>query len=96
MNDLSAKILAMAEASTLEVFSTMANLQGTVVSKSVEIGDVPVEGVGGSVSFGALLVLLHGGVLLLALAWLAKRNANWTLRSALRRRDAKTTQAGAA
>ena len=39
MNDLSAKILAMAEASTLEVFSTMANLQGTVVSKSVEIGD---------------------------------------------------------
>jgi len=40
---------------------------------------------GGSVSFAALLVMLHGGVLLLALAWLVKRNANWTLRSALRR-----------
>jgi lipopolysaccharide export system permease protein len=39
---------------------------------------------GGSVSFAALLVMLHGGVLLLALAWLAKRNANWTLRPALR------------
>ncbi len=39
---------------------------------------------GGSVSFAALLVMLHGGVLLLALAWLVKRNANWTLRSALR------------
>ncbi len=40
---------------------------------------------GGAVSFAALLVMLHGGVLLLALAWLVKRNANWTLRSALRR-----------
>ncbi len=39
---------------------------------------------GGSVSFAALLVMLHGGVLLLALAWLVKRNANWTLRSTLR------------
>ena len=41
---------------------------------------------GGQVSFGGWLVLLHGGVLLLGLLWLAKRNANWTLRSAFRRR----------
>lgn len=45
---------------------------------------------GGSVSFGGFLVMLHGGVLLLALAWLAKRNANWTLRAALRRRPSVT------
>ena len=38
---------------------------------------------GGAVSFTSLLLLLHGGVLLLALLWLAKRNANWTLRAAL-------------
>jgi lipopolysaccharide export system permease protein len=38
----------------------------------------------GLISFGGLLVLLHGGVLVLAIAWLAKRNANWTLRAALR------------
>ena len=41
---------------------------------------------GGQVSFGGWLVLLHGGVLLLGLLWLAKRNANWTLRSAFRTR----------
>ena len=40
----------------------------------------------GAISFGGLLVLLHGGVLLLGLLWLAKRNANWTLRAAFRRR----------
>ena len=51
---------------------------------------------GGSVSFGALLVILHGGVLLLALGWLAKRNANWTLRAALRRPGARAGRAGAA
>ena len=39
---------------------------------------------GGSISFGGLLVVLHGGVLLLGLLWLTKRNANWTLRSAFR------------
>jgi lipopolysaccharide export system permease protein len=41
---------------------------------------------GGSISFGGLLLLLHGGVLTLGLLWLAKRNANWTLRSAFRSR----------
>ncbi len=39
---------------------------------------------GGLIRFEYLLLLLHGGVLLLALAWLTKRNANWTLRSVLR------------
>lgn len=39
---------------------------------------------GGTLGFGSVLVLLHGGVLLLGLAWLAKRHNNWTLRAALR------------
>lgn len=38
---------------------------------------------GGLVSFSTLLISLHGGVLFLGLAWLAKRHANWTLRAAL-------------
>lgn len=41
---------------------------------------------GGSIGFWNLLLLLHGGVFLLGLAWLAKRNNNWTLRAALRSR----------
>lgn len=40
---------------------------------------------GGAISFEGLLLLLHGGVLLLGLLWLGKRNNNWTLRSALRK-----------
>ena len=40
----------------------------------------------GTVTFAGLLLLLHGGVLLLGLLWLAKRNNNWTLRSAWRSR----------
>jgi len=47
---------------------------------------------GGSISFGGLLLWLHGGVLLLGLLWLAKRNGNWTLRSAFRGRS-KTRRA---
>ena len=39
---------------------------------------------GGSISFGGLLLGLHGGVLLLGVLWLSKRNNNWTLRAALR------------
>ena len=39
---------------------------------------------GGSISFGGLLLVLHGGVLALGLLWLAKRNTNWTLRSVFR------------
>ena len=38
---------------------------------------------GGLISFTNLLFVLHGGVLLLSLLWLVKRNANWTLRAAL-------------
>ncbi len=41
---------------------------------------------GGLISFTNLVILLHGGVLVLGLAWLAKRHNNWTLRAALRRR----------
>lgn len=41
---------------------------------------------GGSIGFGKLLLLLHGGIFLFALAWLVKRNNNWTLRAALRLR----------
>ncbi len=48
---------------------------------------------GGLISFGGLLVLLHGGVLLLGLLWLAKRNANWTLRAALRSRNRTSNDA---
>ena len=36
----------------------------------------------GLVSFTNFLLLMHGGVLLLALAWLAKRHMNWVLRLA--------------
>ena len=38
----------------------------------------------GGVPGNPAVVLLHGGVLMLGLGWLAKRNANWTLRAALR------------
>jgi lipopolysaccharide export system permease protein len=41
---------------------------------------------GGAITFEGLLLVLHGGVLLLGLLWLAKRNNNWTWRSALRKR----------
>ena len=34
----------------------------------------------GLISFGHLLLALHGGVLLLGLAWLAKRHSHWTFR----------------
>ena len=45
---------------------------------------------GEKINVAALLLLLHGGVLLAGLAWLAKRDANWTLRSALKRKPART------
>ena len=51
----------------------------------------------GFISFAKFLLLLHGGVLVLALAWLWKRHANWSLRSALRmsRRPASRLRAPA-
>lgn len=45
----------------------------------------------GLVGLGTLLLLMHGSVLMASLAWLAKRNQNWTLRDLLpRRRPAPT------
>lgn len=38
------------------------------------------------INVAALLLALHGGVLIAGLAWLAKRDANWTLRGAIKRR----------
>ena len=40
----------------------------------------------GLISFGHLLLALHGGVLLLGLAWLAKRHSHWSLRRQPRQR----------
>ncbi|MGV8804134.1 MAG: LPS export ABC transporter permease LptF [Polaromonas sp.] len=40
----------------------------------------------GLISFGHLLLALHGGVLLLGLAWLAKRHSHWSLRRRPRQR----------
>jgi len=49
----------------------------------------------GLIGFGPLLLLLHGGVLLLALAWLAKRHLNWRFRRTHRARAPVTpVQAG--
>ena len=42
----------------------------------------------GLISFGNLLLALHGGVLLLGLAWLLKRHTHWTLRLGRRRSPA--------
>jgi lipopolysaccharide export system permease protein len=41
---------------------------------------------GGQVGFGAYLLGLHGGIMALALFWLAKQHNNWSLRSMMRRR----------
>jgi lipopolysaccharide export system permease protein len=38
----------------------------------------------GLISFGNLLIALHGGVFVVAMVWLIKRNANWVLRPAPR------------
>ncbi len=46
---------------------------------------------GGQIGFSALLVVLHGGVLVLALAWLAKRHSNWRFR--LRKRTTTSSRA---
>ena len=40
----------------------------------------------GRVGLGTLLLVMHGSVLIASLAWLAKRNQNWTLRDLLPRR----------
>ena len=43
------------------------------------------------INVAALLLVLHGGVLLAGLGWLAKRDSNWTLRGALKRRPSPLT-----
>lgn len=60
------------------VFAVLAFM---VYNNLVNLGQSWVSG--GLISFGALLVLLHGGCLVLALLWLAKRHTNRTLRSML-------------
>jgi lipopolysaccharide export system permease protein len=50
----------------------------------------------GMIGFAPFLLFLHGGVLMLATAWLVKRNSNWTLRTALRRRQKAAQQRSAA
>ncbi|MDO9276998.1 MAG: LPS export ABC transporter permease LptF [Polaromonas sp.] len=40
----------------------------------------------GLVSFSGLLLMLHGGVFILSMAWLVKRHQNWSFRSLLSRR----------
>lgn len=64
------------------VFVVMAFL---VYNNLVNLGQSWIFG--GLIEFANLIVLLHGGVLLLGLAWLAKRSNNWTLHAALRRRQ---------
>ena len=39
----------------------------------------------GAAQFGIFVLALHGGALLLALAWLSKRHLNWTFKAATRR-----------
>lgn len=51
--------------------------------------------VAGLIGFGNLLLLLHGGVLLMGLGWLAKRHSNWVVRLVPRlRRPAQPARAG--
>ena len=40
----------------------------------------------GLVSFNGLLLMLHGGVFVVSMAWLIKRHLNWSLRDILRHR----------
>ncbi|MDO8719746.1 MAG: LPS export ABC transporter permease LptF [Polaromonas sp.] len=50
--------------------------------------------VAGLIGFGNLLLLLHGGVFLMGLGWLAKRHSNWVLRLVPRlRRPAQLARA---
>jgi lipopolysaccharide export system permease protein len=61
---------------------TFAVLVFVVYNNLINLGQSWISS--GVVNFGKFFILTHGGVLLLALAWLLKRNANWTLKAALR------------
>jgi lipopolysaccharide export system permease protein len=62
---------------------TFAVLAFVVYNNLINLGQSWISS--GVVNFGNFFMLTHGGVLLLAVAWLLKRNANWTLKAALRR-----------
>ncbi len=61
---------------------TFAVLIFVVYNNLINLGQSWISS--GMVNFGNFFVLTHGGVLLLALAWLLKRNANRTLKIAVR------------
>jgi lipopolysaccharide export system permease protein len=61
---------------------TFAVLAFVVYNNLINLGQSWISS--GVVNFGNFFMLTHGGVLLLALVWLVKRNANWTLKAALR------------
>ena len=61
---------------------TFALLAFVVYNNLINLGQSWISA--GVVNFGNFFMLTHGGVLLLALVWLLKRNANWTLKAALR------------
>jgi lipopolysaccharide export system permease protein len=50
----------------------------------------------GLISFKGLLLAMHGGVLLLSIAWLTKRHLNWSVKDLLRRRSPPVSAAGPA
>ena len=62
---------------------TFAVLVFVVYDNLINLGQSWISA--GMVNFGNFFVLTHAGVLLLSLVWLVKRNANWTLKAALRR-----------
>lgn len=61
---------------------TFAVLAFVVYNNLINLGQSWISA--GLVNFGKFFLLTHLGVLLLALAWLVKRNANWTFKAALR------------
>ena len=61
---------------------TFAVLAFVVYNNLINLGQSWISS--GVVGFANFFMMTHGGVLLLALAWLLKRNANWTLKAALR------------
>ena len=61
---------------------TFAVLVFVVYSNLINLGQSWIAS--GVVDFGRFLILTHGGVLVLAAAWLVKRSENWTFRAALR------------
>ena len=61
---------------------TFAVLAFVVYNNLINLGQSWISS--GLTSFAGFFVVTHGGVLLLAWAWLAKRNNNWTLKAVLR------------